>query len=88
MHYTNTHTQTALYKEYKLLFRTNEIRDKNNQCNEEIAKLIKTVIQQNYTVHNQTNCIQTEVSVPVEKTTSATAEHTAFMAGFDLQKET
>jgi len=38
-----------------------------------VAKLIKTTIQQNYTVHNKTHCIQTEVSVPGEKTTSATA---------------
>ena len=67
------HTQTALYKEYKILFRTNEIWDKNNQCNEEIAKLIKTAIQQNYNVHNKIYCIQIEVSVPEEKTSSTTA---------------
>jgi len=56
-----------------ILFRTNKIWGKNNQYNEEIAKRIKTAIQQNYTVHNKTHCIQTEVSVPGEKATSATA---------------
>jgi UDP-N-acetylglucosamine:LPS N-acetylglucosamine transferase len=70
---TQIYTQTALYKLYTILFRTNKIWGKNNQYNEEIAKFIKTAIQQNYTVHNRTHCIQTEVSVPGEKATSATA---------------